>query len=578
MKHLFASAALGLLLPAAAHAASVTFSAVPTARTVVAADGVTVLSGGTVWVGTLSSTSFTYNPLTSVSDNVNNIIAQGGWERFGYDTVTGDPNPGASSNLAIRTSPQGRIGGTATDNNSGTTAADYFNNATIYLWVFNGATPETSTEFGIFTATSAGTPWLFPVNAGGVGDTVTLSTTTSAAPVITAVGGVGSTPAGQLRLVSAVPEPSAPLLLGLAAVGLTFMRRRGRALAAVAALAGPLHATELSNNPVGYLTVTLPGGSQQSPRLSLISPTLVRPLSWQGTITAVSANTSGPTTFSVAGNPWTDGQFNGVNGSYYAEVVPRTGSGVVSDITGTTEGVAPDGSSLTTFDNLAAFASVGDELRVRKHVTLGGFFGETNAAGLLASDDPSTADEVLVYDGGTFTSYFYYTGDEVFAAGWYDTNFTLAPGEAAKVVIAPNQGLVVKRRGTAPLSFRYTGAAKTGDTLLPVVNGSNVLGTVSSASLTLGTSGLHTGDASTGVNGGEDPSVADEIVLYTASGPVSYFYYTGAPDFPAGWYDSAFTLAPGEADNIRIEPGSSFVLKRKSGAPFNWTQPAPKVF
>lgn len=572
MKHLLVFAAIGLLSHSAVQAASVTFSAVPTARTVVAADGVTVLSGGTVWVGTFSSTSFTYSPLTSVSDNVNDIIAAGGWERFGVDTVTGDPNPGATSNLSIRSSPQGRIGGTVTDNNSGPSDADYFNNATVYLWVFNGATPETSTEFGIFTATSAGTPWVFPVNAGGVGDTLTLSTTTSATPGITAVGGVGSTPAGQLRLVSAVPEPSAPLLLGFAAVGLTFVRRRGRTLAVAAALAGSLHAAETPNSPVGYLTATLPGGSQQSPRLSLISPTLVRPLSWQGTITALSANTTGPTTISVAGNPWTDGQFNGASGSYYVEVVPRLSSGVVSDITATTT------SSLTAFDNLAAFASVGDEVRIRRHVTLGSFFGETNPAGLLASDDPSTADEVLVYDGGTFVSYFYYTGDEVFTAGWYDTNFTLASGDAAKVVIAPNQGLVVKRRGTTPLSFRYSGTAKTGNTLLPVVSGSNVLGTVSSAGLTLATSGLYTGDSSTGVSGGEDPSLADEIVLYTATGPVSYFYYTGAPDFPAGWYDSAFILAPGEADAIRIEPGSSLVLKRKNGVPFNWEQPAAKVF
>jgi uncharacterized protein (TIGR02597 family) len=311
----------------------------------------------------------------------------------------------------------------------------------------------------------------------------------------------------------------------------------------------------------------------------VISPALTQPVIWEGRVVSISSNPTGPSIITVSGNPWSDNQFNGANGRHYIEGVSRTDSGALSDITATTQGTAPENSSITTSDNLAAFVSVGETIKIRKHVTLGGFLGVSNEAGLLASDDPATADEVLIYQSATAISYFYYTGDLDFPAGWYDSEFNSAPGEAANVVIAPGQGVVIKRKAAGHVSFVTSGSAKVRDTRLPVVPGINVVGTTAAASLTLSASGLHTGNPVTGIAASDDPTTADEVTIYTPTGQLSYFYYSGDPDYPAGWYDSGFTLAPGEAENAVIPLGSAFVIHRKGGRPaFNWSQPAPAAF
>ncbi len=260
-------------------------------------------------------------------------------------------------------------------------------------------------------------------------------------------------------------------------------------------------ATEAMTDPVGFVSATAAGGTVASPKLSLVSPTLMRPVEWQGAILTIS-----PTTITVSGAPWTVGQFNGANGSFFVEVASGPNAGAISDITAT-----PTTGSITTSDSLTAFGTVGDSIRIRKHVTIADFLGATNSAALLSTDDPSTADEVLVYDGASSTAYFYYIGGGGFDPGWYDSDFLLPSGEAAKVVIGPHQGVIIKRKAAGTVTFTSSGSVKTGNTLLPLVNGLNVLGTVSAKGLTLGTSGLYTGNLNTGVKPSDDPSSADEV-------------------------------------------------------------------
>lgn len=321
-------------------------------------------------------------------------------------------------------------------------------------------------------------------------------------------------------------------------------------------------ATEAMTDPVGFITLAAPGGALSNPKVSLLSPTLTRPIQWQGAILSVSANTTGPTTITVSGNPWSSNQFNGANGSFFVEIVSAANPGVLSDITATTS------TTITTSDNLRAFGATGDSIKIRKHVTIGDVFGANNSAGLYSTDDPSTADEVLIFDGANSVSYFYYIGDLTDPAGWYDSAFT-AP--AANRPIGPNEGMMIKRKSAGGLNIVYTGAVKTGNTVFPIVPGKNVLGTVSARGFTLATSGL----TSTPFTRSDDPSTGDEVIIFTASGPTSYFYYTGDANDPEGWYDSAFT---GSAANVTIQPGTSFMINRKSGVAFNWPLPSPTSF
>ena len=366
----------------------------------------------------------------------------------------------------------------------------------------------------------------------------------------------------------------------------SYLRHLATAVALIFAAANQMSfaQTTATTDPVGFITLSVKGGgSVASPTLSLISPTVTQPISWQGAITGVSSS-GGNTTITVSSTPsapWTVNQFNAPNGSFYAEIVTVTPNnhvtGALAVITATTT------STITVTGNLTSpsvFAQVGDTLRIRKDMTIADVFGVANTAGLLASDEGATADEVLIYDGAAFSSYFYYNGGAPgYPNGWYDTSFLLSPGVAQNVVIGPHQGVIIKRKAIGALSFTSNGAVKTGNTLFPVVNGLNVLGTASSKGLTLGTSQLYTGSAVTGVKPSDEGATADEVVIYTATGQTNYFYYNGgAPGYPDGWYDSAFLLSPGAAANIVIAPGTSFVINRKGGPSFNWSLPSPVSF
>jgi hypothetical protein len=230
-KSLITTACLLVASMSSLKATTVTFGVVPTSRTLNSSTGVQLTTSSSFWIGTFASeasiASVVDNAL-SVATNVAAITTAGGWEQFTMDTVTGTLNSGAVSTLDITGTGQlGRLGGSATDNNTGATKADFFGGKQLYVWAFNANTIGAATEMGIFEATTATVPWIFPTNAGGLGDTLLLSTSASGA-TIAAVGGVGSISGSQLRTEAfgVIPEPSRIMLLAFGMIGLIGRRRR----------------------------------------------------------------------------------------------------------------------------------------------------------------------------------------------------------------------------------------------------------------------------------------------------------------------------------------------------------------
>ena len=232
---LFVVGIISLISFSSLKATTVIFGSNPGNRTINNEAG-TAYSGatsGSIWIGTFSNEAgfaATANNSLSVAANVAAITTAGGWEQFSMDTVTGLLNASVTTNTLDFTNiaSTARVAGQLTDNTSGATKADFFNGKQIYLWVFNADTVGAATEMGIFEATAATVPWLFPSNGGGVGDSVTLSTLTSGS-TIAAVNGVGSISGSELRTEAfgaVVPEPSRLMLLGMAGLGVFFRRRR----------------------------------------------------------------------------------------------------------------------------------------------------------------------------------------------------------------------------------------------------------------------------------------------------------------------------------------------------------------
>src|ERR1700733_11396752 len=89
----------------------------------------------------------------------------------------------------------------------------------------------------------------------------------------------------------------------------------------------------VATNPVGFLTVTIKGGTVATPTVTLISPTLTNPIAYQSTVASVSG-----TTITITGASFSNGQYSatGYNGeaTYYAEDVStsQSGAGGLADI------------------------------------------------------------------------------------------------------------------------------------------------------------------------------------------------------------------------------------------------------
>jgi len=322
--------------------------------------------------------------------------------------------------------------------------------------------------------------------------------------------------------------------------------------------------SSVATNPVGFISITVNGGSSTTPVLTLISPTLTNPIAYQSTVQSVSG-----TTITITGASFTANEFNGSNGTFYVEDVSTSqgGTGVLCDITAT------GSNSVTTAQDISSMVTAGDTLIIRQHITIGQFLGTSNTYGLQGGTSATSADEVLVYDGSSQNTYWYYNGSLGGTAGWYDLNFASASG----VTIAPFQGVVIKRKTSGNVTITSTGTVKTGNTFFPVVNGLNVLGTVSAQGLTLGTSGLYTGTSS-GVTASTSATTADEVTVYGFSNGSStqsnYWYYNGSLGGTAGWYDLNFT----PSGSVALAPGAAFVVNRKGGGAFNWSLPAPTSF
>lgn len=233
-KH-FLSAILLMACSSVVHATSVTWSGVPTARTAVDHNLTTLSTSSLVWAGTFSNPNgYTFNSSLTISANVSNFISSSGWKQFTLDPATGleDNSPFAVLNT-LGVNASGKIAGTVSDNNGEVGSglqASFFDNKGAYLWIFNAPTVGAATEMGIFRATTATVPWIFPTNGNGSGDVLTLSSTAGAASVIAAIGGAGVASSSRFQLVAGsiapVPEPSTftfGLLTGLAAL---YGRRR----------------------------------------------------------------------------------------------------------------------------------------------------------------------------------------------------------------------------------------------------------------------------------------------------------------------------------------------------------------
>ncbi len=336
------------------------------------------------------------------------------------------------------------------------------------------------------------------------------------------------------------------------------LRRFAVALLSLAPLGTPLYAqTTATTDPVGFITLDIAGTGGTGPNaISFKGLGLTRPVEYQGSAETVD-------TASLTDNEatWTDNQFAGANGKFYVEITSGAGAGTTYDIVGTNAATK----TLTLGQNLATGVTGGATFKVRKHWTLASVFGAANESG-LGGGTATTADQILIWNGTSYDIYYYQTAG-IGGTGWRKAGAQTV--DASSAVIYPEDGLLIKRQQSTPVNVVLMGAVKTGKTSVPISVGTNIIGNVFAAPMTLQTSGIYTGDPSTGIAGGT-ATTADQVLVWNGTGYDIYYYQTAGIG-GTGWRKAGAQTV--DASSATIPVGASFIIKRNAQTAFDWAIP-----
>ena len=335
-------------------------------------------------------------------------------------------------------------------------------------------------------------------------------------------------------------------------------RRLPWGLLVLMALGGQLFAQTAGNSdPTGFLGLTITGTSGGPNRITYLGLGITKPVVYQHT-----ANAVGPNTITDSTANWTANQFAG-GAAYFVEITSVNGSSTAAGV-GTTYRIASNTSTILTLaSNLAAGIVAPCGYKIRKEWTIAGVFGPADESGLQGGTE-TTADLIQLWNGTNLDAYYYQTSGSI---GWRRVGDTET--DAGGTIIPFYSAIVVMRQQSSNLTFAVNGTVKTGQTAIPIVFGDNYAGNVYPANLTLGMSGLYTGNSATGLAGG-DSSTADQVMIWNGTAFDIYYYQTVGSG-GTGWRKVG---APSvEAGNTIIAESSGIVIKRRNNSGFSWIVP-----
>ncbi|BCX47147.1 hypothetical protein HAHE_10550 [Haloferula helveola] len=336
-------------------------------------------------------------------------------------------------------------------------------------------------------------------------------------------------------------------------------------------------------DPVGYMTVPIPGTGGGSPSKLQIGNQGLLPngpaLVDDGTGVTFGSDGGGDFLEDSDG-AWTAGDY--VNGAVFSHVLEITSGaahvGVLSWITSTTDTPA----KIYTADDLSG-AGAGAGYRVWETYTMASLFGNPPAATTLGSGaTAASADTVQIYDPTTNTyTTFYYRVPTKGTPGWASDDGTIL--DPASYAIHPNDGLVLQRKQVGDGELVIEGSLKTGPGNI-LVQGDlgadtlNILATQHPVEqLTPANSGLYTGDAATGLLGAATASASDNILVFdAATNSYTTFYYRVPTKGTPGWVsDDAGILDP--ANYEFPSTGALLLIRRGGNDSFEWSVPEVTV-
>lgn len=217
-----------------------------------------------------------------------------------------------------------------------------------------------------------------------------------------------------------------------------------------------LHSQSVSTVPVGYVTLKINGSTDGvAPAFTALSAGLQNEALYRGSITsdansAVLTDSNANNTANAyaatdaAGNP-----------SHFVQIISGANEGLILDI------VANNANTYTTGSDLTGLVSSGDRYAIKAYPTLSDIFGANNEAGLTSRGDFLNSDLIYLMstDGAASYATYYYQTD---ATGFFGGNGWRVVGDSytdmSNVVVAPDDGLMVRRISTGDLSVVVSGS------------------------------------------------------------------------------------------------------------------------
>lgn len=317
--------------------------------------------------------------------------------------------------------------------------------------------------------------------------------------------------------------------------------------------AGASHSESARTVPVGMMTIEIRAGSLANPSVTTFSlplrestpPDFVGQAA--GRITGVTA-----TTLANTNAGWAPGALSQPSSPYFIRITSGNAAGrtlKISSATANTEStltVLNQGTDLSTLGIVTG--SDGDTYEIFPGDTLESFFGDST----LGATSAASADVVRLYDGSSWSDYYYNSTAQQWRIGSIPVNQNF-------VVLRPDSGITFYRRGSTSLTYSLFGVVPS-TPIRSVVNNGGVtyLGNAFPVDQTLAASGFNTVPG--WVNNVGAVTTADKIGIWGGSSYTYYNYSQSLGQWRAG-------SVPVNQNNVRIPAGTPVLINRPTPAP-----------
>lgn len=313
-------------------------------------------------------------------------------------------------------------------------------------------------------------------------------------------------------------------------------------------------------SPVGLLNLEITPGNGSQKSFNVVSFPLHPVLEDFDGISTGQFSSITENSVQVANAGWIAGALSDASAPYLLHITSGNAEGLLIPVSTAIPNTATELFLATTFNGEVldlnslgiAVGENGDSFEIIPADTLSSLFGTPESTGIDGGTNFSDADTIYIFSSNRWNIYFYHTGRNA----WVKSSFGFP--NADNLIIHPDFAIIYERLGDSTLTINLTGRVPLNRRNVAVKNsGVTFLGNGWPVETTLGQSKI---EQLPGWRTGENTSVADSVILRSASGAWEFFFHNGSE-----WQKSTFGSPT--ADSQIISPGSGIVLYKSGVAP-----------